>query len=533
MTSDVSPRAGDDADPSASEAGVLDDRSLLTPIALDSDEDRAGVFEDVVVERSSVAVSARWSLVGLVSMQLSRILFSALLARLLGPENFGIIGQATIYLAFASVFLDIGLASALIQRERISRDLVGTATSLNLIAVAILVLATQVGAGMWAAFFNTPELASVLRVLSLDFVLIGFAVVPSALLTRRLDFRKLAMAEVSSTLIAGVVGVAAALSGSNYWALVIQTLVRDLVFTAIVVKVVGRPFLAWTRNALRAIVGFSSRVFGSQTLSFVSQNADNTLVAWRLGATALANYALSYRVLMLPVQILGQTANRLVFPIFSRLNDDPEKQARYFLTATTSLALAVTVPMVMVALTAPVAVPFVFGSEWGDAVLPMQVLAIASILRAVVTVSGGVMLARGRADWAFRWAIVTTVFLLGGFAVGLHWGINGVAWSYLLVGLPLAMIQILIVRRLIPFTAFGYIRAVAPAVVGGLAMVGVWFVIDRLAAPHLGSFELLATYAVTTAGVFVLVVWLLWPNVFRTQIDFVRTMLKRGLPTPG
>ncbi len=114
-------------------------------------------------------------------MQFSRIAFSALLARLLGPENFGIIGQATIYLAFASVFLDIGLASALIQRKRIDRDLIGTATSLNMIAVAILVGATQLGAGAWAGFFNTPELASVLRVLSIDFVLIGFAVVPSAL----------------------------------------------------------------------------------------------------------------------------------------------------------------------------------------------------------------------------------------------------------------------------------------------------------------------------------------------------------------
>jgi hypothetical protein len=89
------------------------------------------------------------------------------------------------------------------------------------------------------------------------------------------------------------------------------------------------------------------------------------------------------------------------------------------------------------------------------------------------------------------------------------------------------------VRRLIPFTAFGYLRAVAPAIVGGIAMVGAWFAIDRLAAPHLGSFEILAADALATAGVFVLVVRLVWPLVFRTQIEFVRSMLKRGLPTPG
>ncbi len=242
-----------------------------------------------------------------------------------------------------------------------------------------------------------------------------------------------------------------------------QTLMRDLVFTVIVVKIVGRPFLAWTRKALRAILGFSSRVFGSQSLSFVSQNADNTLVAWRLGATALANYALSYRVLMLPVQILGQTANRLVFPIFSRLNDEPRKQARYFLTATTSLALGRDAGR-WCSSRSPHRWVFRSSSVRNGTrpIVPMQVLAIASILRAVVTVSGGVMLARGRADWALRWAIVTTAFLLAGFVVGLHWGINGVAWSYLLVGFPLAIIQILLVRRLIPFTAGGYLKSVAP-----------------------------------------------------------------------
>lgn len=497
------------------------------PPSPDSEDPEA--FEDVTVGRSSVAVSARWSLVGLVSKQFARIAFSVLLARLLGPTNFGIVGQATIYLAFSAVFLNIGLASALIQRERIDDETIGTATVLNLGAVAILIALTQAVAGLWANLFDTPALEAVLRVLSLDFLLIGFAVIPTALLTRRLNFRLLALGEVVGTIVGGVAGLASAFLGAQYWALVVQTLATDLVYAIIVLIACGRPILAWSRTALRAIVGFSTRVFGSEVLRFFSQNADNTLVALRLGPAALANYALSYRVLLLPVQILSQTANRLVFPVFSRLNDQPRRQADQFLKVSASLALAVAPPMLLVALCAPLGVPLVFGPEWDPAIRPMQILAIVSMMSAVVGTCGGVMLAKGRADWALRWSVVTTVALIGGFLIGLHWGIDGVAWAYLLVGTPLAVVEIGFIRRLIPYSATDYMRAIAPAVVSGAAMVVVWLAVEMALRSHAADAVRVVAASLASGLGFVAVVRLVWPNVLREQLEFVKLMLTRGL----
>lgn len=485
-------------------------------------------FEEVTIRRSSVAVSARWSLIGLVSKQVARIGFSVLLARILGPTNFGIVGQATIYLAFSTVFLDIGLASALIQRKEIDDETIGTATWLNLSAVAVLVLATQALAGVWADLFGTPELESVLRVLSLDFVLIGFAVIPTALLTRRLDFRTLAIGEIVGTIVGGAAGLAAAFSGAEYWALVVQTLATDLLYAIVVVIAVGKPVLAWSRKALHAILGFSARVFGSEVLRFLSQNADNTLIALRLGPDALANYALSYRVLLLPVQILSQTANRLVFPIFSRLNDEPKRQAEQFLRVSATLALAVVPPMLLVALCARRGVPIVFGDDWDAAVLPMQILSVVSILSAVVSTAGGVMLAKGRADWSLRWGLVTTGALIGGFIVGLQWGIDGVAWSYLLVGTPLAAIQIGFVQYLIPYTWGDYWRATRPAVLSGAAMVAVFLAVEVLLAGRVGDFWLLVAASGASVAVFLGLMRAVWPLVLRDQVEFIGLMLKRG-----
>lgn len=490
--------------------------------------DLGDTFDDVVIRRSSVAVSARWSLVGLVTKQVARIGFSVLLARLLGPTNFGIVGLATIYLSFSLVFLNIGLASALIQRDRIDEEVIGTATVLNLGAVVFLVLGTQAIAGVWADLFNTPDLEAVLRVLSLDFLLIGMAVVPTALLTRRLNFRLLASAEIAGTLIGGAAGVIAALQGAQYWALVVQTLATDLVYAAFVVVAVGKPILAWSRSAYRAIIGFSTRVFGSEVLRFLSQNADNTLIALRLGPAALANYALSYRVLLLPVQILSQTANRLVFPVFSRLNDQPERQADHFLRVTTSLALAVTPPMLLVALNAPGGVPIVFGDDWESAIRPMQILAVVSIVSAVMGTGGSVMLAKGRADWALRWSVVTTVALIGGFAVGLQWGIDGVAWAYLLVGAPLAAVEVGFLRRLIPYSFGEYLRAIAPAVLGGIVLIVVWVVAERSLRARTADVVALAVASMAACTAFLVTVRIAWPSVLREQLDFVRLMATRG-----
>ncbi len=500
----------------------------LVSEAPDPDEGRAEP-RDPTIRRTTVAVSARWSLVGLVSKQAARIGFSILLARILGPTNFGIVGQATIYLAFSTVFLDMGLASALIQRKEIDDETIGTATWLNLGAVGLLVAVTQVVAGPWARLFDTPELENVLRVLSIDFVLIGFAVIPTALLTRRLNFRMLAMAEVAGVFVGGAAGVAAAWMGAEYWALVVQRLLTDLVYAIFVIAAVGRVVLSWSRTALRAILGFSARVFGSEVMRFLSQNADNTLIALRLGPTALANYALSYRVLLLPVQILSQTANRLVFPIFSRLNDEPERQADLFLRVSATLALVVTPPMFLVALCAPRGVPIVFGDDWDAAVRPMQILAVVSIMSAVVGVAGGVMLAKGRADWSLRWGIVTTTALIGGFVVGLQWGIDGVAWSYLIVGTPLAVIQIGFVQYLIPYSWGGYLKAIRPAGIGGAAMVVLWLATERLLEGTLGDFWLLVTASLLALGLYAAMLRFVWPKVLADQIDFARLMVKRKL----
>jgi PST family polysaccharide transporter len=488
-----------------------------------TDAVRADVEYDPDIDRGAVASGVKWSTVGLVAKQVSRIGFSILLARLLGPENFGIIIQATIYVSFALVLLDVGVGAAIIQQKVINRKLIGTATTLNIAVLGVLVVATLAGAGLWAALFNTPEVAGVLRVLTVAFVLHGIAVVPAALLTRRMDFKRLGIAEVISTIVGGIAGVVAAFAGAEYWALVVQVIVRDAVWLAILVGATGLPIIGWSTEAFRKIFGFSRNVLGSQILNYIGQNADNFLVGLRLGPVALANYALSYRILTLPLQVFGQTANRVVFPVFSRLVDDRARQARYFSAVLSAVSIIVLVPMVIVALAAPEAVPAVFGVEWEDAVRPMQILAVSAVFRIISSVSSAVLLANGRADWVFRLNLVSIPAHLIGFVIGVQWGIDGVAWSFVAIAGPLTVAWLTLTSRLIPFGLSQQTRALVPSVVGALAAVVGWWALDQFG---FGSgFALLVLQSVVCVLVGWGVIAVLWRGLSRELVGFARLVL--------
>lgn len=489
---------------------------------------------EVVVERSGMAAGTRWNLVSLAAKNLGRIVFSVLLARMLGPENFGIAAQATIYLALVMVFLDFGVASTLIQRDRLDRRIVGTATVINLGIVALLIASTWALAGPVAAFFGTPELVAVLQVLSATLLFNGLAVVPSALLMRRMSFKLLGIAEVVGTFGGGLLGVAAALGGAGYWALVAQTLSRDLLFLAIVLVVTGPPTIAWSRGAAASIAVFGRNVFGTQLLRFVAENADYVLISWRFGATALANYSLSYRVLLLPVQTLGHTANRLMFPSLSRLNEEPDRQARYFEQATALLCLVVAPAMTLVALAAPGAVPIVFGPAWTGAVAAMQILAVGAIVRVVLSINPNALLARGLPHWVFRWTLVSVPLQVLGFAVGLRWGIEGVAWSYLAVNLPLGVVSHLMVSRVIPVSHRRYALGLAPALLGAGLMVVAWRLVEQaVSAVAVGGLTVLVLVAVVTYAATLYGVWRVsrrtpgWHARLEAQVDFVRRVAGR------
>ena len=475
--------------------------------------------------RTQVASGVRWGFIVSIATQVSRIVFMVALMRLLGPRNFGIVGQAAILIAIAQIFVHFGLAASIIQRRQLDQSEIGTAFWLN-VAMGLLLAALMVlGAPLISTFFKTKELTAVLLVLSISLVLKSMTTVPSALLSRKMQFRSLGLIEITGTFISGVLGVGAAVMGAGYWALVIQAVSLEAIYLFLILYINGLPDLSWSATTARRLWSFSSHVMGADLVNYFGNNSDKFLVARFLGPTALGLYSLGFRVLQLTLAMYAQ-AGRVVLPTFARLQDDRERLARAYLALTESVSLAIFPAMTLTIFIAPIGVPAVFGEAWADAIIPLQLIAAMTMPFVLVSNMGPLTVAVGRADWEFRWSVVNAVVALVSFSVGLKWGIVGVAAAYLIAQSVLHAVRFVITQRLIPISVRSYLRALTPASACSVVLGVVWLLIDNVLQGTLSELVLVIVASVTSAASYVVALRVAWPDDFRRQLDFARLVVR-------
>jgi O-antigen/teichoic acid export membrane protein len=421
---------------------------------------------EATAEGTPLSSGMRWSGISMVGREVCRVGFTVALARMVGPEAFGIIAQALVYIGVVGLLLDQGFSSALIQRPRLERDMPGAVVTVNLSVGAVLTAVTLAIAPLWAVFMNSPQLTLVLAVLAPSLFIRAVSITPRALLLRDMQFRKIGIADILSAAVGGVLGVLAATLGASYWSLVVQIVTTDLVL-ALVMLIVGagrRPNLRLQR--LRQIAGFSWRAFAAGILiNSVSRNVDNILVGRFQGPEQLAFYGLAYRLLLLPVQLAGTTIGAVLFPAFSRLADNLDALRGEMARATRALATLALPAMALVAASAPQLVLLLFGPQWTPAIPIVQVLAMAGALQAIYQPSTTpLVLGLGHAVLNLRLAWLTTLIATAAIVAGLPFGAFGVAIGYSVATAVLIPVEWIIRRRLLGMTVRSQVAMLTPGV---------------------------------------------------------------------
>jgi PST family polysaccharide transporter len=467
---------------------------------------------DVDGLRSTAAKSAKWAMLQVVGATGGRLLFTFALARFLGPEDFGVVAPATIYLAFATLLLDQGFGAALVQREMVDDTDVRSVATLNLLLALTLVAVTLVLAPSVADFFNTPELTAVLRVLAICLMVKGVSIVPLVLTRRAFGFRALALLQTTAVVVSGVGGLVAVAAGAGYWALVVQTLGGDLVLLAGLLALRGWPRFGLAPRRLRGMSRFSAGLLGSQILGFAWQNVDNIAIGRVLGPTALAFYALSYRLQRFPLQLIGSSVNEVSLPIFSRLQDAPGQREAWFLTATRFVVLVGWPTLVLIAVSADVAVPFVFGPSWEPSVVPLQLLSLGALTMISRWLLGPLATSAGRTGLVFGWSLVNVGILVTAFLVTVSHGIDAVAASIGVVGVVLAIPESWHVLGELQVSWGRYARSHLPSIAGCAGLAIIWRAVAA-ALDGLGPAMVLPAASVSGVAAYAVIVRLLWPSV--------------------
>jgi PST family polysaccharide transporter len=376
-----------------------------------------------------------WSAVTQVVRQVLLLGVSVILARMLGPRAIGLMGMVLVFTSFATLFSDLGFGPALVQKPDLEPRHLTTAFWTNLATGLLLMVVIAAAAPLIATFYDEPVLQPVVVAMSCNFLILSLRSVQQALLQKHMEFRQLAIVDISAVAIAGVVAVGMALTGWGIWSLVAQLLLTSII-TVVLLWVLSpwKPAFAFDTGALRDMLSFGLNLTGFHALNYWSRHADDLLVGKFLGPSALGIYALAYQWMLLPVSQMSGVITRVMFPALSLIQDDKARVRHAYLYATRIIAF-LSFPMMIGLLV--VAEPFilaVYGSEWGEATPVLQILCLQGMMQGVGTTVGWIYTSQGRTDVMFRWGIFASTIRVASFVIGLNWGVIGVATAYVVGG---------------------------------------------------------------------------------------------------
>jgi O-antigen/teichoic acid export membrane protein len=353
------------------------------------------------------------------------------LARLLTPHDWGEAAMVLVFSGFVVVFTDSALGTALIQRRELLRADRSTVFWLSVAIGICLALGGIALAGPLAQFYGEPDVRPLFAAVSVGFLVSAIGTTQMALLVRDMDFRKLELRQIAATVVGSVTGVSIALAGGGPWAIVGQQLADSVTSTTLLWAISPwRPSATFSLASLRRLGGFAGNVFGQNLLYQAGRNLGSVLIGRFLGPASVGAYALATNAILMPFARIAGPLQQVFFPAFSRMTDDRERLAEVWIRAARLVGLLAIPSLVGLAIVAPDFVDVVLGRQWSDATVVIQILAVVGIVQAVQTLNGEVLLALNRAGTLLHFTLLWFVATTGAVALGLQWGIVGVAACY-------------------------------------------------------------------------------------------------------
>ena len=356
------------------------------------------------------------------------------LARLLTPADFGLVAMVSTVTGLGQAFADLGLSEATIQRKEISHNQVSALFWINVAIGLGLTTITLISAPVLARFYREPRLVNITLLVSLTFLFGGLRVQPDAILKRQMRFAALAIRDVASYAVAVPIAILMAWRGAGYWALVALPLILNFsVMTLSWLMIKWRPSLPRRDAHVGSMIAFGGNVAASYFIITVSRSADNVLIGRYIGAGPLGLYSRAYNLLMLPVRQLSAPAASVAVPAFSRTQGDPERFARYYLRAV-NLLMWISAPIFgfLFAAAQPVII-LMLGNQWREAAPVFQILAVCALTQLLLESTIWLFVSRGQSQQLLKLLLVISPIIIASYALGLRFGIKGVALSGSLV----------------------------------------------------------------------------------------------------
>jgi O-antigen/teichoic acid export membrane protein len=402
-------------------------------------------FESKIIHSGFWSLGSNWALRGLGLVK------TVIIAHLLAPEDFGLIGLALFSINALNVCSEAGFEATLIQRRELDRRALDTVWTISILRGLALFLLTIASAEWIAAYFDSPGLAPVLQVMAVSLLLSGFNNTGLVFFQRDLEFKKKAILEMVSEFGGAVVTLALAVWCRNVWALAIGSVALAAL------QCLGsyhfhpyRPRICADWRAAAELMGFGKHIFMIGLLAFIITNFDDALVGKMLGLEMLGFYAMAFNIASIPVASLVGVLSRVFFPAYARLQQEPALVGDAF-RRTIEGGLLILLPLtgLMIALAPGFTIVFL-GEKWTPMIPALQALCFFGLFRGLSSLFYPLHLGVNRPDIQVKIKAVDLLsFLVLVYPCTLAWGISGTGWSMAAVYLINLALNIVFTRRIL------------------------------------------------------------------------------------
>lgn len=415
-----------------------------------------------------------WSFIEKVGLQGIQFIVSIVLARLLLPEQYGLIGMLVIFLAVAHSFLDSGFGSALIQKQDANHidecSIFYFNIAIGFVAASVLCLA----ASKIAQFYNEPQLKSLTIFLSLNIIINSFGLIHVTLLKKCLDFKTQAKISVLSVIISGPVGIFLAYNGYGVWSLAVQQFCSNAVRVFLLwILCTWRPSMTFRFSALRQMFGYGSRLFASGLLDRIFHNIYSLVIGKLFSAVSLGHYTRAFSLQQMPADVLNDIVGRVAFPLFSSMQHETVLLRSEFKKIFVTLAYLTFPIFIALACVAEPLVIVLLTDKWLPCVVFLQLLSLLGLMYPLHAIHLNLLLALGRSDLFFRLEILKKILIIVAIAITWSFGIEAMIVGQLVLTVIAYFLNCYFTNKLIYYTLSEQMKDIIMPFIFSLIMGGV------------------------------------------------------------
>jgi teichuronic acid exporter len=467
-----------------------------------------------------------WSLVQQFSVQISSIVFTIFLARILDPSDFGLIGMLTVFMALGNTLIDAGMTSSLIRtKEADDRDY-STVFFINLAVGVLVYLCMAASSGLISRFFAQPELEEIIVVYCLTFVIYPFSAVQRARLAKNMDFKTEMKVSIPSMILGSSLGLFLALQGFGVWALVAMNLCQNsLLSLQFWIYSKWRPSFIFDWNRFKMHFGYGAKLTLAGIINSVFSNIYHLVIGKYFPVDQLGYFSKADSLKQIPVNNISTTLSKVTFPMFSEIQDDELKlkvaykrimqQVLFWLTPVMALSAVLAEPLFRILLT----------EKWVPAVPYFQILCFIGLMFPVHSYNLNILKVKGRSDLFLKLEIVKKSLTVIGILIALPYGIFALLWTQVVLNIVAFGINTFFSGKYIGYNLVDQVRDILPIFcVGALAALGAWVTKDYIQeVPFLDWLQLIGGGLIGMV-IYFLIMWRTQAEPFQ---DFRRIIIKR------